>query len=209
MVIVFSNLLKFLQAELEKKYKLCEDLTEEIREYERECHQLQAEQKKYEKKDAKSQGYHRKRSRTFSSSEPDLCCNESVTPTSSNLSTPCHSRRSSLTSMPFPSLIVLHNYDLRGENVHVHVTLDESEDVGCTSNSDGIIISISMNENDAFDSESQGAALQPLTVQECSETPSSQPSVLSSPPQSTTKSTTSTTHCITQDFIPQAGRYRK
>ena len=71
------------QAETDKKYKLCEDLTEEIRECERERRKLQNERKKYEDKDAKSRLYHRKNSRAVSSSESDI----SVTPASTPKST--------------------------------------------------------------------------------------------------------------------------
>ena len=70
------------QAETDKKYKLCEDLTEEIRECERECRKLQNEQKKYKDKDAKSRRYHRKKSRFVSSSESDISVTPASTPKS-------------------------------------------------------------------------------------------------------------------------------
>ena len=73
---------RITQAETDKKYKLCEDLTEEIRECERECRKLQNERKKYEDKDAKSRLYHRKNSRAVSSSESDISMTPASTPKS-------------------------------------------------------------------------------------------------------------------------------
>ena len=58
-------------AETSKNYKLCEELTDTIRESEREARKLELELKNYHEKEKKSLSYKKKRS--TSSSESDVC----------------------------------------------------------------------------------------------------------------------------------------
>ncbi len=58
------------QAESSREYKVCEDLTVEIREHQRKIRELEAEIKLYEAKEKKSKGYHRRKSLTQKSPSP-------------------------------------------------------------------------------------------------------------------------------------------
>ena len=71
----FKDSIKFkerrrLQAESSREYKVCEDLTVEIREHQRKIRELEAELKSYEAKEKKSKGYHRRKSLTQKSPSP-------------------------------------------------------------------------------------------------------------------------------------------
>ena len=71
----FKDSIKFkerrrLQAESSREYKVCEDLTVEIREHQRKIRELEAELKSYEAKEKKSKGYHRRKSLMQKSPSP-------------------------------------------------------------------------------------------------------------------------------------------
>ena len=78
----FKESIKFkerrrLQAESAREYKVCEDLTVEIREHQHKIRELEAELKSYEKKEKKSKGYHHRKTLMQKSPSPFSSTSES------------------------------------------------------------------------------------------------------------------------------------
>ena len=104
----FKDSIKFkerrrLQAESSREYKVCEDLTVEIREHQRKIRELEAELKSYEAKEKKSKGYHRRKSLMQKSPSPLSSESEASRRGSEQTSLRSFCTRSSSDSNPEPT----------------------------------------------------------------------------------------------------------